>query len=106
MVIIEIIKEAPSADQKLVTSSRSLHLAVNINIAALITNENKPKVSKIAGSVNNLRSEPIRPFITPNKSVTQRYDQAPPFTVMPEINAVAAQKASALTISRTSNFIN
>ncbi len=104
--ITEIIKEAPSADQKLVTSSRSLHLAVNINIAALITNENKPKVSRIAGSVNNLRSEPIRPFITPNKSATQRYDQAPPFTVMPEIKAVAAQKARALAISRTSNFIN
>jgi hypothetical protein len=104
--ITEIIKEAPSADQKLVTSSRSLHLAVNINIAALITNENKPKVSRIAGSVNNLRSEPIRPFITPNKSATQRYDQAPPFTVMPEIKAVAAQKARALAIRRTSNFIN
>jgi hypothetical protein len=104
--ITEIIKEAPSADQKLVTSSRSLHLAVNINIAALITNENKPKVSRIAGSVNNLRSEPIRPFITPNKSATQRYDQAPPFTVMPEIKAVAAQKAKALAIRRTSNFIN
>jgi hypothetical protein len=104
--ITEIIKEAPSADQKLVTSSRSLHLAVNINIAALITNENKPKVSRIAGKVNNLRSEPIRPFITPNKSATQRYDQAPPFTVMPEIKAVAAQKARALAIRRTSNFIN
>ncbi len=104
--IKEIIKEAPSADQKLVTSSRSLHLAVNINIAALITNENKPKVSRIAGSVNNLRSDPIRPFITPNKSATQRYDQAPPFTVMPEIKAVAAQKARALAIRRTSNFIN
>jgi hypothetical protein len=104
--ITEIIKEAPSADQKLVTSSRSLHLAVNINIAALITNENKPKVSRIAGKVNNLISEPIRPFITPNKSATQRYDQAPPFTVMPEIKAVAAQKARALAIRRTSNFIN
>jgi len=104
--ITEIIKEAPSADQKLVTSRRSLHLAVNINIAALITKENKPKVSRIAGKVNNLRSEPIRPFITPNKSATQRYDQAPPFTVMPEIKAVAAQKARALAIRRTSNFIN
>jgi hypothetical protein len=104
--ITEIIKEAPSADQKLVTSSRSLHLAVNINIAALITNENKPKVSRIAGKVNNLRREPIRPFIKPNKSATQRYDQAPPLTVMPEIKAVAAQKARALAIRRTSNFIN
>jgi hypothetical protein len=104
--ITEIIKEAPSADQKLVTSSRSLHLAVNINIAALITNENKPKVSRIAGKVNNLSNEPIRPFITPNKSATQRYDQAPPLTVMPEIKAVAAQKARALAMSRTSNFIN
>jgi hypothetical protein len=104
--ITEIIKEAPSADQKLVTSSRSLHLAVSINIAALITNENRPKVSRIAGSVNNLSSEPIKPFITPNKSATQRYDQAPPFTVMPEIKAVAAQKARALAIRRTSNFIN
>jgi len=104
--ITEIIKEAPSADQKLVTSSRSLHLAVNINIAALITNENKPKVSRIAGKVNNLRREPIRPFITPNKSATQRYDQAPPFTVMPEIKAVAAQKARALAMRRTSKVID
>jgi hypothetical protein len=104
--ITEIIKEAPSADQKLVTSRRSLHLAVSINIAALITNENKPKVSRIAGSVNNLMSEPIRPFIKPNKSATQRYDQAPPFTVMPENKAAATQKARALAISRTSKVIN
>jgi hypothetical protein len=104
--ITEIINEAPSADQKLVTSRRSLHLAVNINIAALITNENKPKVSRIAGSVNNLRSDPIRPFIKPNKSATQRYDQALPFTVIPEIKAVAAQKARALAIRRTSKVID
>jgi hypothetical protein len=69
---IEIIREAPSADQKLVTSSLSLHLAVNMNMAALITNENRPKVSRIAGSVNSFSSEPIRPFISPNKSATQR----------------------------------
>ena len=69
---IEIIREAPSADQKLVTSRLSLQRAVSINIAALITRENRPKVSRIAGRVNNLRSEPIRPFISPNKSATQR----------------------------------
>jgi hypothetical protein len=50
-------------------------------------------------------SEPIRPFITPNKSATQRYDQAPPFTVMPEIKAVAAQKARAFEIKRANKFI-
>ena len=43
MVTIEIINEAHNADQKSTTSSESLHLAVSINIAAFITNENKIK---------------------------------------------------------------
>jgi hypothetical protein len=79
---------------------------VSINIAAFITNENKPKVSRIAGSVNNLISEPIKPLMSPNKSATQRYVHAPPFTLMPEIKAVATQKAKALAIKRISKRID
>jgi len=67
-----MIKDAQRADQKSVTSKRSLHLAVNINIAAFITNENKPRVIKIAGRVNNLTIEPKMPFIRPKSSATQR----------------------------------
>ncbi len=103
---IEIISDAQSADQKLVTSNFSLQRAVSINIAALITKVNKPKVKSIAGSVKSLRSEPIRPLIKPNKSATQRYVQAPPLTVTPLTKEVAAQKASALAIRRTINFID
>ena len=40
VVTIEIIKEAPNADQKSFTSNASLKRAVSINIAAFITNEN------------------------------------------------------------------
>jgi hypothetical protein len=69
---IDIKRDAQRADQKFVTSKLSLHLAVSINIAALITNVNKPKVRRIAGSVNNLISEPIRPLIKPKRSATQR----------------------------------
>ena len=72
MVIIEIIKDAKSAGLKSTTYNRSLHLAVNINIAAFITSENKPSVIKIAGRVNNLTIEPKMPFIKPKRSATQR----------------------------------
>ena len=67
----EIIRDVASADQKLFISNRSLHLAVSINIAAFITNENKPRDKSIAGNVNNLTREPNRPFIRPNKKATQ-----------------------------------
>ena len=72
MVTIEIINEAASADQKLFTSSELLHLAVNINIAALITKANNPSESKIAGRVKSFTSEPIKPLINPNNNATQR----------------------------------
>jgi len=42
VVTNEIIKEAARADQKSVTSKALLHLAVSINMAALITKANKP----------------------------------------------------------------
>jgi hypothetical protein len=61
---------------------------VSINIAAFITNGNKPRDKSIAGRVNNLTREPIRPFIRPNKKATQRYVLAPPITVIPEIKEV------------------
>ena len=101
---IEIIHDAANADQKLFISNRSLHLAVSINIAAFITNENKPRDKSIAGKVNNLTREPIKPFIRLNKKVTQRYVLAPPIIVIPEIKDVAAQKAKAPLIKRSSNL--
>ena len=106
MVTIEIIKDAKSADLKSTTSNRSLHLAVNINIAALITKENNPRESSIAGRVSNLTIDPITPLIRPNNKATHRYVQAPPLTVKPVIKVVAAQKASAPAIRRTIRFTN
>ena len=70
MVTIEIINEAHNAGQKSTTSSESLHLAVSINIAAFITNENKPSDNKIAGRVKSLIIEPSTPLINPNISAT------------------------------------
>ena len=101
---IEIIKEARSADQKLLISNLSLHLAVSIKIAALITNENRPKDKSIAGKVSILTRDPIRPFIRPNKKATQRYVLAPPIIVIPEIKEVAAQNANAPLTRRNSNL--
>ena len=72
VVTIEIIKDAKSADLKSTTSNRSLHLAVNINIAAFTTKAKRPKDNKIAGSVNNLTNEPMTPFIRPNKRATHK----------------------------------
>jgi len=100
----EIIRDVASADQKLFISNRSLHHAVSINIAAFITNENKPRDKSIAGKVNNLTKEPKRPFIKPNKKATQRYVLAPPITVIPEIRDVAAQNANAPLTKRRSNL--
>jgi hypothetical protein len=67
-----MIKDAQRADQKSVTSKRSLHLAVNISIAAFTTNANKPRVIKMAGRVKNLTIEPKTPFTSPKSSATQR----------------------------------
>jgi len=100
----EIIRDPARADQKLLISNRSLHLAVSINIAALITSENKPRDKSIAGKVNNLTREPKRPFIRPNKKATQRYVLAPPIIVIPAIKDVAAQNANAPLTKRRSNL--
>ncbi len=104
VVTIEIIKDAASADQKSLTSSESLKRAVSINIAAFITNANKPSDNRMAGRVSNLTSKPITPLITPNNKATHKYVQAPPLTVKPVIKVVAAQKASAPAIRRTIKF--
>lgn len=72
VVTIEIIKDAKSADLKSTTSNRSLHLAVNISIAAFTTKEKRPKDNKIAGSVNILTNEPITPLTRPNKRATHK----------------------------------
>jgi len=72
VVINEIINNAQSADQKLSTAKRSLNLAVKINMAALITNTNKPRDRSRAGRVSNLITEPKIESIKPNKSATQR----------------------------------
>ena len=93
VVTIEIIKEAASADQKSFTSNASLKRAVSINIAAFITKVNKPSERKMAGTVNILISGPITPLIRPNSKATHRYVQAPPLTVKPVIEVVAAQNA-------------
>ena len=104
VVTIEIIKEAPNADQKSLTSKASLKRAVSINIAAFITKANRPSESRMAGRVSNLTREPITPLIRPKSKATRRYVQAPPLTVKPVINVVAAQKASAPAIRRTIKF--
>ena len=104
VVIIEIIKDAPNADQKSLTSKESLKRAVSINITAFITKANKPRDNRMAGRVSNLTNEPITPFIRPNSKATHRYVQAPPLTVKPIIKVVAAQKASAPAIRRTIKF--
>ena len=77
---------------------------MSINIAAFITNENRPRDKSIAGKVNNLTSDPIKPFTKPNKKATQRYVLAPPIIVIPEIKEVAAQKANAPLTRRSSNL--
>ena len=105
MVTIEIINDAASADQKLLISKRSLHLAVSINIAALTTNENRPRDKSMAGKVNNLTKEPKRPFTRPNKKATQRYVLAPPIIVIPEIKDVTAQNANAPLTKRINKII-
>jgi len=70
----------------------------------LITNENRPRDKSIAGKVNNLTREPIKPFIRPNKKATQRYVLTPPITVIPEIKDVAAQNAKAPVTKRKINL--
>jgi hypothetical protein len=72
VVINEIIRDANSPDQKLLTSKRSLHLAVSINIAALITNANTPSDNRIAGSVSSFTTEPIKVLINPKSSATHK----------------------------------
>ncbi len=104
VVTIEIIKDAARADQKSFTSNASLKRAVSINIAAFITNANKPSDNKMAGRVSNLTSEPITPLMRPNNKATHKYVQAPPLTVKPVIRVVAAQKASAPAMRRTIKF--
>ena len=72
VVINEIIKDANRADQKLLTSKRSLHLAVSINIAVLIISANTPSDNKIAGSVSSFTTEPIKVLINPKSSATHK----------------------------------
>ena len=71
-ITTEIIKEAPSADQKSLTSNASFKRAVSINIAAFTTKAKSPKDNKIAGSVNNLTNEPITPLTRPNNRATHK----------------------------------
>jgi hypothetical protein len=68
-----LISKLPTrADVKESIVITSLHLSVSINIAALITKRNKPKVRITAGSVKSFRREPIKVFINPNKAATQK----------------------------------
>ena len=67
-----MIKLAKSADQNPVTSKALLQRAVSINIAALTTNINNPKVIKVAGKVRTLTREPKNALIRPKSRATQR----------------------------------
>ena len=73
MVVIKLImREAKSADQNPVTSSFSLQPDTNINIAALTTTRNKPKVKITAGSVSSLSRDPRVVLSRPNNSATHK----------------------------------
>jgi hypothetical protein len=63
---------AKTADQKLLTSKLSLQRATNINIAALTTTRNNPKVKITAGSVSSLRRDPRVALSRPNNSATHK----------------------------------
>lgn len=71
-------KDASSADQKFLISRELLHLAVSINIAALMTKLKRPKVSRTAGKVSTFRIDPKKLLIKPKSRATQRNFPAPP----------------------------
>ena len=50
----------------------SLQRSTNVNIAALITNTKRPKVSITAGSVNNCNKPPRNVFTIPKRAATQK----------------------------------
>ncbi len=100
-----IMIAAKIAVQKLLTSNLSLQRATNINIAALTTTRNRPKLRMTAGRVSTFNKEPRVALSKPNNSATQRYVVNPPLTSIPGITAVATQKDSANAAQRTNNFM-
>lgn len=67
-----MIKEAKSADQKLLMVRAVDHRAVSSSIAALITTMKRPRESNTAGRVSNFRKEPIVMLISEKRSATQK----------------------------------
>jgi len=104
-VITLITTAAKIADQKLVTSNLSLHLATNIKIAAFTTTRKRPSVKITAGNVSSLSIEPRVALSKPKSSATHKYVVNPPLTSIPGIKAVATQKDAVSAPQRTNNFI-
>ena len=67
-----MINDAPSADQKPLTSNLVLQLAVSVNIAALMMKIKRPKVTSETGKVSTFRIEPRMLLINPKSSATQK----------------------------------
>ena len=72
VVMMLIISDAKSADQKPVTSSFSLQRAVSDNIAAFMTKRKRPKVTMETGKVRTLMIYPKTLLIKPKRRATQR----------------------------------
>ncbi len=68
----EITTAANIADQKLFTSSLSLHRATNIKIDAFTTTRKSPSVRITAGKVSNLIKDPKVAFKRPKRSATHK----------------------------------
>ena len=102
---MDMTSAANTADQKLLISKLSLQRATSINIAALTTTRNSPKVKITAGNVRSFSKDPKVVLSKPNNSATHRYVVNPPLTSIPGIRAVATQKDKASAPQRTNNFM-
>jgi hypothetical protein len=67
-----IIKAPIRADVNLSIVKTSLQRSTRVNIAALITNTKRPKVSITAGRVNSFNRPPRSVFTTPKRAATQK----------------------------------
>ena len=70
---IRLMINAPiRADVNLSIVKTSLQRSTRVNIAALITNTNRPNVSITAGRVNSFNRPPRSVFTTPKRAATQK----------------------------------
>ena len=67
-----IIKAPIRADVNLSIVKTSLQRSTKVNMAALITNTKRPKVSITAGSVNSFNRPPRSVLTTPKRAATQK----------------------------------